>query len=125
MKRKFVLAAGAASLGFVALFGFSPAAQADNGACPKNRFCLFQHDNFEGGRAVFNKTTRDLGNHKFNNGVRVGDNASSVINNKGRSVALYEHDKCTGKHYNSRKKSSDRDLSNNGMDNKASCLAVN
>ncbi|POX36329.1 hypothetical protein C3486_34185 [Streptomyces sp. Ru73] len=124
MKRKLALATGALSLSVTALVGFGPTAQADNGACPANSFCLFQHDNYEGGRAVFTKTTRHLGDHKFSNGVKVGDNASSMINNMGKAVALYEHGDCTGKHYNAAKESSDRDFSNNGFDNIASCLVV-
>jgi hypothetical protein len=124
MNRKIVLGVNALSLSIITLIGFSPAAQADNGACPANRFCLFQHDNFLGGRAVFNRTTRHLGDVKFDNGVTVGDNASSMINNKGVAVALYQNGNCTGAHYNARKESTDRDFSNNNFDNKASCLVV-
>ncbi|MFJ9468574.1 peptidase inhibitor family I36 protein [Streptomyces caniferus] len=124
MMRKAILSAGAMSLSVMALIGFSPAAHADNGACPKNSFCLFEHDNYLGGRAVFHKTTRHLGNHKFDNGVTVGDNASSMINNMGVAVGLYQDGDCTGKHYNARRESTDPDFSNNGFDNKASCLVV-
>lgn len=124
MNRKIALGAGALSLSIITLIGFSPAAQAENDACPVNRFCLFEHDNFLGGRAVFDSTTKHLGDVKFANGLTVGDNASSMINNKDVAVALYQNGDCTGDHYNARKDSTDSDFSNNDFDNKASCLVV-
>ncbi|WP_328386949.1 hypothetical protein OHS81_25335 [Streptomyces sp. NBC_00400] len=86
--RKAILSTDAMSLSVMALIDFGPVAHADSGGCPKNGFFLFEHDNYPGGRAVFHKTTRRLagvwqasgrrlGYHEFNNGVTVGDNASS------------------------------------------------
>jgi hypothetical protein len=124
MMRKIAMSVGALSLSVMGLVAFGPTAQADNGACPANSFCLFQHDNYEGGRAVFTSTTKHLGDHKFNNGVTVGDNASSMINNMSRRVALYVDGDCSGGQYNAAKESADRDFSNNGFDNEASCLVV-
>jgi Peptidase inhibitor family I36 len=122
MKRTIALTIGALSLSLMGLVAVGPTAQADDGACPSNRFCLFEHDNYEGGRAVFSGTTKHLGDHRFNNGHTVGDNASSMINNTGHRVALYEHGDCHGQQYNARAHSHDTDFSNNDFDNEASCL---
>ncbi|MET8562745.1 peptidase inhibitor family I36 protein [Streptomyces flaveolus] len=130
MKRAITLSAGALSLCLSALVVSSPAAQADNGACPANSFCLFEHDNYGGQRAVFTRTTRHLGGVHFPDGSHVGDKASSMINNRNRKVYIYEDGDCGGLLYVAKKESSDRDFSDNYnptdprevFDNKASCV---
>jgi hypothetical protein len=108
----------------VGLVGAGTTAQADVGACPANRFCLFEHDNYEGGRAVFGSTDRDLRNNLWSGGSggSVHDGASSMINNTGHRVVLFANPGCTGRTYNAAPESSDRDLTNNGFDNKADCV---
>lgn len=107
-----------------ALVAFSPAAQADNGACPTNRFCLFEHDNFQGGRAVFAGTDTNLRNNFWVGGSRgaVHDGASSMINNTSHRVALWADAGCHGGSYSAKAESVDGDLTNNGFDNRADCV---
>ncbi|MGH3620319.1 MAG: peptidase inhibitor family I36 protein [Sciscionella sp.] len=123
MRRKTALGVSVL-LSVMTLVALSPAAHADNGACPANRFCLFEHDNYEGGRAVFHGTDRDLRNNFWSGGSRgpVHDGASSMINNTGRRVVLFANVGCSGRTYNAKRESSDRDLTNNGFDNKADCV---
>jgi hypothetical protein len=77
----------------VALVGglvIAPApAQADNYRCPADRFCLFQHINYGGGRAVFSGDDNDLRDNHYDNNLIVHDTASSMINNTGRIIVLY------------------------------------
>jgi hypothetical protein len=95
-----------------------------------NSFCLFEHDNFKGQRAVFTRTTRHLGGVHFPDGTHVGDKASSMINNRNRKVYVYEDGNCGGLLYVAKKESSDKDFSDNydpidprvTFDNKASCV---
>ena len=89
MKRTTALVTGV--LGAIALAIPGAPAHADNGACPADRFCLFEHDNYEGGRAVFRGTDRDLRNNHWSGGSggSVHDGASSMINNTGNRVVLF------------------------------------
>jgi peptidase inhibitor family I36 len=105
----------------------SPAAQADNPACPANRFCLFEHDNFGGGRAVFAGDDSDLRNNFWEGTSRpVHNGASSMINNRGGSVGLRSNaGSCSGDSYTANPESEDRDFTNNSFDNEASCVQVN
>jgi hypothetical protein len=111
----------------VALTVASPAAQADNPACPANRFCLFEHDSFGGGRAVFAGDDSDLRNNFWEGTSRpVHNGASSMINNRGGSVSLRSNaSTCSGDSYTANAESEDRDLTNNSFDNEASCVQVN
>jgi peptidase inhibitor family I36 len=112
----------------------SPAAHADNSACPADRFCLFEHDDFGGGRAVFRGTDTNLTNNFWEETNRqVHNNASSMINNTGRSVVLWNIDVgCRDDFYVAVRESEDRDLTSNGganqgvdFDNLASCVVFN
>jgi peptidase inhibitor family I36 len=123
MNGKLRLAIGAVSLSFATLLVAIPNAQADNDACPSGAFCVFEHDNFLGGRFVTYNTIKHLGDYNFSDGVPVGDNASSMINNRDYRVALFQDGDCSGEVYNAKANSVDGDFSNNGFDNEASCIA--
>ncbi|WUH98375.1 peptidase inhibitor family I36 protein [Spirillospora sp. NBC_00431] len=109
-----------------ALTVVSPAAHADNTKCPRNRFCLFEHVNFGGKRAVFGWTDRNLVNNEWPRSTRtVNNRASSMINNMGVPVILKDIDhSCRGRDYTARRESEDRSFSNNSFNDKASCLIV-
>jgi hypothetical protein len=121
------MAFSAVSLSAIALVGLSSAAQADDSRCPTNRFCLFEHDNYGGGRAVFSGTDTNLTNNNWAGTTRsVHDGASSMINNTSRRVALFANVSCTGASYNAGPESKDSDLTYNSsgvnFDNKADCV---
>ncbi|MGP4021600.1 peptidase inhibitor family I36 protein [Saccharopolyspora sp. 5N708] len=105
----------------------SPAAQADNPACPADRVCLFEHDDFLGGRAVFDDDDSDLRDNNWEGTTRpVHNGASSMINNKGVSASLRsDAAQCSGDSYTALADSEDRDFSNNVFDNEASCIQIN
>ncbi|MEO3745047.1 peptidase inhibitor family I36 protein [Plantactinospora sp. B5E13] len=114
-------------LGITAVLAVASPAQADNPACPADRFCLFEHDNFGGGRAVFNGDDSDLRNNYWGGTNRpVHNGASSMINNKSVSVSLRsDASTCAGDSYTALAESEDRDFTNNSFDNEASCVQVN
>jgi hypothetical protein len=126
MKRAIALVASVLS-SVAVLVVASPAAQADNPKCPANRFCLFENDNFGGGRAVFANDDSDLRNNYWEGTSRtVHNGASSMINNRGGSVTLRsDASTCAGDSYTAKAESEDRDFTNNSFDNEASCVQVN
>jgi hypothetical protein len=99
----------------------APAAQADNSRCPAKRICLFQHDDFGGWREVFRSSDRDLRND-YAGGSPVNNEASSMINNTGRRIALWEDHGCGGQVYVARKESEDTDLHDNGAGDQITCV---
>ncbi|TDD11979.1 hypothetical protein E1294_44315 [Nonomuraea diastatica] len=121
VKRKTTLTVGAVLLSAAALFGSSATAQASSAATPCGTFCLFQHDehNFWGGKYVLfwpDGTCKNVDGPMNNS-------ASSMINDTGRSVRLYNSANCAGAvGYTAKPNSEDEDFSNNGFDNKASSL---
>ena len=126
MRRRIAMVVGV--LSSVAMLAVaSPTAQADNPACPANRFCLFEDDNFGGGRAVFAGDDSDLRNNFWQGTNRsVNNGASSMINNRGGSVGLRSNaGSCGGDSYTANAESEDRDFTNNHFDNEASCVQVN
>jgi hypothetical protein len=123
--RRCLVTLGAASALVVGgMTGFAPAAQADTSGCPANRFCLFEHDDFEGGREVFKRTDVDLRNNYWNGTTNtVSDNASSMINNTGHKVTLWDGHGCGGyNNYVAKAESDDTDFTNNGNDNRITCV---
>ncbi|MER7371751.1 peptidase inhibitor family I36 protein [Streptomyces lanatus] len=86
-------------------------------------FWLFQHDSYGGSSKNFSGDDRDLSN-TFWNGTssKVDNGASSMKNQTGRDVALYQNVGCSGDNYFARANSVDADFSNNEFDNKASCV---
>ncbi|MFI6904617.1 peptidase inhibitor family I36 protein [Nonomuraea sp. NPDC050394] len=136
MKRKIALAAGALSLGIMGFGTFASPAQAtpeatvevidnvsaaaDRFPCDNNRVCLYEHDGFTGRPYIQITLAADgCGNlpSAYNNW------ASSIKNTYDRSVWLYDRANCSGSPgYTARAESQDKDLTNNGFDNKTSSL---
>ncbi|MFI6291203.1 peptidase inhibitor family I36 protein [Nonomuraea sp. NPDC050790] len=146
MKRKTTFIVGTLSLSVMGFAGFGSAAQAasgfadraageivievvgstsaavDRAACT-DRFCLFEHDEFTGSpyiKIALPSPGRCAGNlpSAYNNW------ASSMKNEYDRSVWLYDRANCSGTPgYTARANSQDKDLTNNGFDNKATSLA--
>ncbi|MEV4346361.1 peptidase inhibitor family I36 protein [Actinoplanes sp. NPDC049596] len=66
-------------------------AQASRSQCQSGQICLFENENFTGGIfRISGGCDRDLGDNYFDNGTRVVDRASSVINNTGSAVFMSE-----------------------------------
>ncbi|MGP3977316.1 peptidase inhibitor family I36 protein [Streptomyces sp. 8N114] len=127
MKRSVALAVSALSLATSGLMGFSATAQADargpiSQCVPDMKFCLFEHDNYKGnswdawtGRGCEN--IRSEGSYALNN------KASSMSNGSEDRVRMYNDTWCAGAAgYSARPDSDDKDLTNNGFDNKASSI---
>lgn len=91
LRRLFVIGALAA---MISAAGATPAlaanAPADDALCPANRFCLFQKGNFTGGRAQFSTSDGDLMDNHYDNSALVYKTATSMINNTGHNVILFQ-----------------------------------
>jgi len=117
---------GAVALGFVGALGagssVAAAGTVDMGI--QSGFYVYEHDDFTGGSTKFADTDTNLADNSWDGppGRIVNDNISSVKNQTDRDVYLYEHSGCTGDPYLSQKHSEDKDLNNNDMENKASCV---
>jgi len=109
------------SLSAIGLIGSAPNATAADGEC--FIFCAYENDNFKG--ASWGPGGLDL--------PTFGDcmNVSSALNNKTSSmenpsaakVLFYDAKNCTGTSgYTAKPDSSDKDLTNNGFDNKTSSV---
>ncbi|MGP3978185.1 peptidase inhibitor family I36 protein [Streptomyces sp. 8N114] len=118
---------GALSLGAASLIGLPSTAQATTQAvtgdnCTSRYLCLYEHDDFEGrglayvhdGLGCWNLSTDDFSNK-----------ASSMVNNTSYSVKMYDRANCAGASgYTAQSESEDKDLTNNGFDNKASSIKL-
>lgn len=126
MKRMAVLAVSTL-ITTAGLVVASPAQADNNPECPAGSFCLFEDDDFRGGRAVFTGDDSDLTTTYWDGASRpVQNGASSMINNMGNSVTLRSNAvECSGDSYTARAQSEDRDFTNNHFDNEASCIQVN
>src|SRR6266545_3764422 len=113
MKRKIALTS-LALLSAVATVTLSPTAQADNSRCPANRFCLFEHIDFGGGRAVFSGDDSNLSDNHYDN--------NHVVNNTGRIVVLYDGFNQSSSIYGAAKESEDKTFVNNNANDRASSL---
>ena len=82
----------AAALAAAVLLLGPVSARADKSQCLLGRLCLWQHADFEGGFIQYLGNDSNYGNNNFDNGVALGDHASSVCNATGRTAFLYEHD---------------------------------
>ncbi|MFG1881751.1 peptidase inhibitor family I36 protein [Micromonospora sp. NPDC049102] len=65
-------------------------AQASASQCKSGQVCLFEGANFSGGVFRVNGCDTDLGDNTFDNGNRVVDHTSSIINKSGSAVFAYE-----------------------------------
>ncbi|MGI5349083.1 peptidase inhibitor family I36 protein [Streptomyces sp. CA-250714] len=119
MKRTITLAVGALSLAATSLIGFSSPAQADatGQKCASDvSLCLFEHDNYKG--KVRSSFADDLCQ---NVPSYMNNKASSMTSGSNYWVRLYDKANCSGASgYYAAPKSKDKDLTNNGFDNKAS-----
>ncbi|MFF3543832.1 hypothetical protein ACFYXD_18565 [Streptomyces platensis] len=149
MKRNTMRTVSAAVLSTVGLIGIGaatadattattatpavPHAAAGDSAAPAEvgiaaaKFYFFKDDDRHGGYAYVTGSDRDLRNNRWLSGPHKGrtiDNGTSSVNNTtSHFVVLSDHPgSCVGPHYYSNAHSSDNDLSNNGFDNKASCV---
>lgn len=125
MKRGIAAVAFAAAL--VGLAGpaaqAAPTAQAEDVSAQAGRFWLYEHDDKGGGAESFGGTDCDLRNNYWDNGDRVVDNnASSMDNNTDFDVRLWDYRSRSGDSYIARAHSEDKNFTDNGFDNKASCV---
>ncbi|GAA0933781.1 peptidase inhibitor family I36 protein [Nonomuraea longicatena] len=140
--RKIALAVGSLSLGVMGFAGLGSAAQAasTSPALPveevayerldvidplrdrcTDKFCLYEHDEFTGGKITI---TLPPAGRCGNIPSAYRNWASSQKNEYDRSVWLYDALNCSGSPgYTARANSQDKDLTDNGFDNKASSLA--
>jgi hypothetical protein len=119
------LAGAAVALAIGGVLLAAPTASAEPSAVLAGTFYLYEHDDYNGGVAGFTGSDSDLSNNSWAGGPGriVNNNASSMKNNSDRDVVLYDvRGSCTGDAYLARKHSVDSDLTNNGFDNKASCV---
>ncbi|MFI7639342.1 peptidase inhibitor family I36 protein [Nonomuraea sp. NPDC049400] len=115
------IAVGMALTGLVlACLPGSSAAQAVSAAT----FCLYEHDDFKGGKwCTTPNYDRDLSNNYWAGTRRpVNDGASSMVNNTNCPVVLWSGKSWTGDDYRAQRRSSDKDFTNNGFDNRISSL---
>ena len=124
MKRALALTASSLSvlsLSAIGLVGSAPNATAAESEC--FLFCLYEHDDAKG-------DSWGLGDIP-----QFGDckNVSAALNNKGSSmenpsaakVLFYDAKNCTGTSgYSAKPESSDKDLTNNGFDNKTTSIKI-
>ncbi|NUW44391.1 peptidase inhibitor family I36 protein [Nonomuraea rhodomycinica] len=122
MKRRTTLVITAMLIGATSLIGSNATAQASSTAFDCPSFCLYEHDDFNmfrDGRHVL------LWPHGpcYNVNSSMDNRASSMINDSGRHVRLYDRKNCAGPAgYTAKPHSADKDLTNNGFDNKPSSI---
>jgi hypothetical protein len=97
-------------------------AAADDSRCPANTFCLYRNINFGGGRATFGGDDNDLRDNHYDNNLIVQDSASSMINNTGRIVVLYNGINKVSSVYAAAKESVDSTFVNNNCNDIVSSL---
>ncbi|MFI7241764.1 peptidase inhibitor family I36 protein [Streptomyces qinglanensis] len=126
MKRRIGGLLGTVFLSAVAVLGSGSVAQAQQADadlaklhCTNWTFCLFQHDAYRGDSArIFLENVPNLAASDY----RFDNKASSMSNNTGYSVTLYQYKNYGGTRYVARKQSEDKDFTNNHFDNKASSV---
>ncbi|MFC9089772.1 peptidase inhibitor family I36 protein [Nocardiopsis dassonvillei] len=120
--------AGGAALILGSGFASPAAAEPVTTAAVSGTFYVYQHDDARGGWATFTANDRNFATNYWNTGGTVDNGTSSVRNHTNRHATLYQHAapragaNCGGDTYHSNANSVDNDLSNNGFDNKASCI---
>ncbi|MFE0153041.1 peptidase inhibitor family I36 protein [Nonomuraea sp. NPDC059007] len=142
MKRKAALVISALALGVVGFAGLGPAAQATDdpieptaseltvevidsradaaGRCANNRLCLYEHDDFRGlALRIIMPSPGVCGNLP----PEYRNMASSQQNEYNRTIKFYAKTNCSGSSgYKALAESEDKDLTNNGFDNKTDSL---
>ncbi|MCO1658873.1 hypothetical protein [Pseudonocardia humida] len=108
------------------------AAQSDEAEALSGSLCLYEHDDFKGGKWCVAspayhgwKTDNNLSNNYWTGTSRaVNNGASSMTNTTLCHAWLHDSYNRGGDVYNAQAKSRDADLTNNGMDNKVSSLHI-
>ncbi|MFD6095080.1 peptidase inhibitor family I36 protein [Nocardiopsis flavescens] len=87
---------------------------------------LYEHDDFKGGSFRTSGNDSNLSNNCWSgSGCRnVNDNASSMKNQKSSAASFYQDANYKGPSYYAQANSSDKDLTNNGFDNKISSIYI-
>ncbi|MFH9733206.1 peptidase inhibitor family I36 protein [Streptomyces sp. NPDC017260] len=123
MKRRIPSSLGVLALCGGAVLGVTQTATAGETGAQASYFWLFQHDNYGGSSKNFSGDDRYLNNTNWNGtSSRVDNGASSMKNQTGSDVVLYQNNGCSGVTYFARPHSVDSDFSNNNFDNRASCV---
>ena len=141
MQHRLGVRVGAVVLGFAGLLGVGSAVAsaetadavasaetAETGiqASPfSGTFYVYENDDFKGGSGTFTGSDKNLTNDNWENGRpgrTINDNISSVKNQTNRDIILYEHKGYSGDPYLSRNHTEDKNLTNNGFDNKGSSI---
>lgn len=128
-KRLFATAAMVAAVAVAGVLGTAPTASAASIPMVEAQatyIYLYEHDDYKGGSWRTSGSDRNLaGNCWSGSGCRsVNDNASSMKNQKSSDASFYEHAEYQGASYYAQKNSSDKDLTDNGFDNKISSIRV-
>ena len=124
MKRKLAASLGVLAISAATVFGVASSASATESGLQASYFVLYQHDDYKGMHANFSGSDRELNNKYWAGTHQVMQNgASSMRNNTGSYVGMWDlGSACSGKSYTAKPHSVDSDFSNNGFDNKASCV---
>lgn len=88
---------------------------------------LYEHDNFGGGSFRTTSSDSNLTNNCWSTGGgcrSVNDNASSMKNQKASAASYYRDASYAGPSYYAQPKSSDKDLTDNGFDNRISSIRI-
>ncbi|MEV0212671.1 peptidase inhibitor family I36 protein [Micromonospora sp. ALFpr18c] len=85
------LTAFGVALGGLTLTTTTSAQAASANDCRSGEVCLFETANFGGGIFRVSGCDKDLGDNRFSNGNPVVDHTSSIINNSGNPVFVYEY----------------------------------
>ncbi len=128
-KRLFAAAATVAAVAVAGVLGTAATASAASVPLVEAQatyIYLYEHDDYKGGSWRTSGSDRNLsGNCWSGSGCRiVNDNASSMKNQKSSDASFHEHAEYKGPSYYAQRNSSDKDLTNNGFDNKISSIRV-
>ncbi|MGA4840727.1 hypothetical protein [Streptomyces sp. G45] len=127
MRRRIAVALGVSalvSIGSLGLTTTATAAPTQPSGASAGVFRGWEHDNFTGRHADFYDTFSELGQKNWEaTNVKAQNGISSVENQSDSNVVLYDiGSACVGDNYFSAKHTNDGNLTNNGFDNKASCV---
>lgn len=111
----------ALSFSAIALIGSAPNANADETVC--FFFCLHEDDSYKGDSWGIGVLDQPKVGECRNIPSALNNKASSMENPSAAKVLFYDAKNCTGTSgYSAKPESSDKDLTNNGFDNKTSSV---
>ncbi|MER6218978.1 peptidase inhibitor family I36 protein [Streptomyces sp. 900105755] len=125
MIRKLGVAVGVLALAAGGALGMAANASAAESGVQATYFVLYEDDNYGGRHANFSGSDIELNNKYWagDTSAFAQNGGSSMENNTGSYVGLWDiGTSCTGASYTAKPNSKDADFSNNGFDNKASCV---